>query len=168
MKPVLEVISSHPATDSQPQSASRPTSPESGPALLERALVLDLWDLMGQMYGHRWTSNFGDQVDPQNVWAACLRGITRDQIRRGLNRCAVLCLEWPPSAPEFRKLCLGDSGFLHAGETVAHREYRPERLLVDQGAKSRARRAGETTLAQLKGLFGASTEVTHDQPQPAR
>lgn len=60
------------------------------------------------MYGHKWTSQFGDEIDPNNVWAASLRGIMPEMVRHGLNQCVLQALAWPPSAPEFRKLCTGE------------------------------------------------------------
>lgn len=77
--------------------------------LLPRDLIENLWLLMARLYGHKWTSNFGDQVDPGNVWAACLRGISADQIRFGMSELVRLECEWPPSGPEFRGMCSGES-----------------------------------------------------------
>lgn len=64
---------------------------------------------MGSMYGTRWTANFGDDVDPDRVWSAALHGLDESQVRAGMRRCVERGLEWPPSAPEFRALCIGDS-----------------------------------------------------------
>ena len=74
---------------------------------LQPALVETLWQLMGSMYGTRWTANFGAAVDPDRVWTAALHGLDEPQIRSGLRRCVESGLEWPPSAPEFRALCVG-------------------------------------------------------------
>lgn len=57
------------------------------------------------MYGHRWVSSFGDEIDPGNIWATVLRGLTKDDVSRGFNKIVELRLEWPPSAPEFLKMC---------------------------------------------------------------
>lgn len=75
--------------------------------LLPRPQVIDLWELMGRMYGHKWTSNFGDQIDPGNVWARSLTGITPEQLRAGIGQLVKLGMDWPPSAPQFRNLCEG-------------------------------------------------------------
>ena len=40
-----------------------------------------------------------------------------------------------------------------AWERQAHKEYRPERLLVDQGAKAKAREAGEHFFQEMRELF---------------
>lgn len=60
---------------------------------------------MASMYGHRWTSAFGDEVDPDRVWQSTLKEITVDQIKHGMNRVAQSGSAWPPSAPEFRDMC---------------------------------------------------------------
>ena len=90
------------------QGVSAPTSPETG----RRAAAVageTVWQLMGSMYGHRWTSSFGDSVDPDRVWAATLAGLNEAQVRYGMRQCVAQGHEWPPSAPEFRKLCLRSS-----------------------------------------------------------
>lgn len=39
------------------------------------------------------------------IWAASLRGVAPDMIKRGLSKLVELRLEWPPSAPQFAGLC---------------------------------------------------------------
>jgi len=39
------------------------------------------------------------------VWAASLKGITPEMIKTGLNKLITRGYDWPPSAPEFSKLC---------------------------------------------------------------
>lgn len=63
---------------------------------------------MTEMYGHRWTSSFGDKADPESAWATVLQGLTGQQLANGLN---VLVhkgeeFDWPPPANVFRSLCL--------------------------------------------------------------
>ena len=83
--------------------------------LQKSAEIVDLWQIMGSMYGHKWTSNYGDIPDPDKVWYAALRDLRWEQIKKGLNRVATLGSEWPPSVPEFRKMCLG----IESGVSVA-------------------------------------------------
>ncbi|WLD56904.1 hypothetical protein NFC81_09185 [Salinispirillum sp. LH 10-3-1] len=79
------------------------------------------------MYGHRWTSSYGTEIDPDKIWQACLRGVTPEQIKRGMNLLAQSGAEWPPSAPQFRAMCEGDTG---ASEKPARHE--PQHLLLEQ------------------------------------
>lgn len=64
-----------------------------------------LWQRMTEIYGHKWTSAFGD--DPLATWDNALASITPAMIRVGLNRLALSpkFVEWPPGALEFRHLC---------------------------------------------------------------
>lgn len=86
-------------------------------------MIETVWQLMGSLYGHRWTSAYGAEVDPDHVWAATLTGITEQQIRYGLRQCVEQGFDWPPSAPEFRQLCLGGKpSWEHAQVAKADRD----------------------------------------------
>jgi hypothetical protein len=127
--------------------------------LLDRELVIHLWTLMTEMYGHKWTSQFGDEIDPNNVWAASLKGVTKDQVKHGLNCLVLQGAEWPPSAPEFRKLCTGadEVSWEHKRIERAEDEWRgikAEWRLTDMTKKQRAKRAGAEALASMKSLWG--------------
>lgn len=60
---------------------------------------------MVSLYGHKWTSSFGDS-DEGNYWLATLRELTTDHLKIGLERCTSSGDAWPPSAPEFKSMCL--------------------------------------------------------------
>lgn len=64
---------------------------------------------MTEMYGHRWTASFGVSADQSHAWAATLAGLTGAQIANGLAGLVERGDDWPPSAPDFRKLCEGAS-----------------------------------------------------------
>ena len=93
---------------------------------LTRAAVETVWQLMGSLYGHKWVSSYGAEVDPDHVWSATLYGLTEPQIRHGMRQCVDQALDWPPSAPEFRKLCTDASSvsWEHARIAAADREFR--------------------------------------------
>jgi hypothetical protein len=57
------------------------------------------------MYGHRWSSSYGTEVDPARVWEAALSAVTDEQIKNGLRACVERNLEWPPTAPQFLSMC---------------------------------------------------------------
>ncbi len=61
------------------------------------------------MYGHRWTASFGVSADQSHAWAATLAGLSGAQIASGLAALVERGDDWPPSAPDFRKLCEGAS-----------------------------------------------------------
>lgn len=66
---------------------------------------------MTETYGHRWTSSFGVLPRADHAWAKHLTGLNGRQIANGLAQMSNLDTEgWPPSAPQFRKLCLHVTG----------------------------------------------------------
>lgn len=67
-------------------------------------LMATLWVRMTELYGHKWTSVHGE-ADSSGTWGKVLVGMTREQLASGMQACARSDDPWPPSAPEFRKLC---------------------------------------------------------------
>lgn len=139
------------------QAVSAPTSPGRERNALPPKLTETVWQLMGSMYGHRWTSSFGDTVDPDRVWAATLAGLDEVQVRHGMRQCAELGLEWPPSAPEFRKLCLGQSdvSWEHNRIVAADRE-RAARSLEHRPTAASCEAVGRDNLNAMLGMLGMS------------
>ena len=72
-----------------------------------------LWQRLTQIYGHRWTSQFGDATDAEGrltgtarCWADGLGDLSPAALKRGLHRCVHERADpWPPTLPEFRQLC---------------------------------------------------------------
>lgn len=83
-----------------------------------------LWVLMTEMYGHKWASVHGDK--DSGTWGKVLHDISGQQIAIGMQACATRTddqAEWPPSAPEFRKMCLaGGSNFGIPDVAIAWKE----------------------------------------------
>jgi hypothetical protein len=78
-----------------------------------------LWVMMAGLYGHKWISSYGTsdiKVDEagnprpdSGIWGKALSGISGQQIAYGMKLCTTRTGEqaaWPPSAPEFRDMCL--------------------------------------------------------------
>lgn len=67
-----------------------------------------LWIRMAEIYGHRWTSAYGD--DPNHgaalTWAKGLQHMTPAQLAHGLSSALSSVDGWPPTLPEFRAMCL--------------------------------------------------------------
>lgn len=68
-----------------------------------------MWVRMAEIYGHRWTSGYGEDPDgpAAQTWAKGLAGLRPDQLAAGLTTCLASADPWPPTLPEFRALCLG-------------------------------------------------------------
>ena len=94
-----ENLLNHCKTKSQQQQASSTEM-----YLTDNAMTF-LWQTMTGIYGYRWTNSFG-LSDKNNIWRACLKKVTEQQLRDGLNELIDSDFDWPPSAIEFRKLCL--------------------------------------------------------------
>lgn len=79
---------------------------------------------MTDMYGHKWVSVHGEK--DSGTWGKVLHDISGAQIAIGMQACATRTddqAEWPPSAPEFRKMCLsGGSNLGIPDVTAAWRE----------------------------------------------
>lgn len=93
---------------SLPSTRSTPPLQSVKPEKLPQALMDKLWIKMAEMYGHRWTANFGVSADPNHSWATVLKGITGQQIANGLNALVEKPddYDWPPPANAFRAMCL--------------------------------------------------------------
>ena len=107
MKPISQLIPRDPPQDELDRMLLRESRNSSERAQKE-VEIAQLWQLMGSMFGHRWTTAYGDQPDPDRVWYSTLKDLSFDQMKKGMGEVANQCLEWPPSAPQFRKMCLGE------------------------------------------------------------
>jgi hypothetical protein len=103
------------------------------------------------MYGHRWTSQQGEE--PNDTWIRGTYGLTTDQIARGLSQCVNLAHDWPPTLPEFRKLCLDDPG-VPRWECRAHKIIDPGTLIEDKTAREKRVADGREQIAKLREATG--------------
>lgn len=74
------------------------------------------------------------KVDPDRVWQATLRGLTDSDIKNGFRALSDSGAEWPPSAPEFRKMCI-DNGDSWEHKGAAYKEF--ETKLIDNKTHDR-------------------------------
>lgn len=97
----------NPNTATPGRMSSPPTTPSQ--ARPSGSLADFVWLHMAALYGHTWTSAYGDSSrGPAGAqWAKTLAGMTRAQIEAGIDACRAEGAEWPPSAPRFRAMCLG-------------------------------------------------------------
>jgi hypothetical protein len=59
---------------------------------------------MSMFYGYAWVNSYGEADN--GTWLAGLCDIEPEMILRGIECCRVAGKTWPPSLPEFRKMCL--------------------------------------------------------------
>ena len=77
------------------------------------AAMVRFWQRMAAIYGHKWTSAFGDSpFNDQGVmtiagdtWQRGLTGISEPDIATGLQAALTSADGWPPTLPAFRAMC---------------------------------------------------------------
>ena len=75
--------------------------------MLTEQHIKEVWRRMAAIYGHRWVSSFGE-TDQDKTWLLGLQDLEPRLLAVGLEACIKNRQDgWPPSLPEFRRLCLG-------------------------------------------------------------
>ena len=77
------------------------------------AAMIRFWQRMAAIYGHKWTSAYGDTpFDDEGVltlagdtWQRGLTGISEPAIAAGLQAALTSADGWPPTLPAFRAMC---------------------------------------------------------------
>lgn len=114
------------------------------------------------MYGHRWTSSFGD--DPRGFagreWSSELLKFSRRQIDDALSACRRGSDGWPPSLPSFKMLCLGIPKFTTLKADIGKRSS-PFSRFVWQHLDSYAFTTSDTRTAEalLKSTYDHCVEL---------
>lgn len=94
---------------------------------------------MGATFGHRWISSYG--AEPSETWLAGLVDMTPEELRTGLVACMTWEPEWPPTLPQFRKLC-------RPVQQAAHEIY--QRLPEPEERRAERKAIGLQHLASLR------------------
>ena len=86
---------------------SKRTNATSSPMIPSDMQIRTLWLRMIALYGHKWSSAHGDQPEDGSgkTWQHGLRGINASEIGDGLQACLAREDDWPPTLPEFLRLC---------------------------------------------------------------
>lgn len=80
---------------------------------LKDEVMLSIWEFMTNLYGIKWTEQFGEFYDEEgnvmatvNHWAQALSRVPLKSIDRGLMKCIQeRPSPFPPTLPEFYALC---------------------------------------------------------------
>lgn len=125
----------------------------------------NLWERMGYIYGHKFTSVYGEVAFDGNelteaarTWAAGLRELTGDDIAKGLRECIACGESWPPTLPEFVKMCKGNTtnGFGLDYTPEYHREYNripPENRLSSDERDEHRKETGKKGMADIRAAM---------------
>lgn len=98
-----------------------------------------LWLHLGATFGHKWVSSYG--AEPSETWLSGLVDMTPDELRTGLVACMTWEPEWPPTLPQFRKLC-------RPIQQAAHEAY--QRLPEPEDRREARKASGLAHLASLR------------------
>ena len=90
-----------------------------------------LWLRMTEIYGHKWTSAYGDK--PLTIWANALGRFDNNQLKTGLEKMLENNIEWPPTLTEFMALCKPER--IEPCHKTARLPKLPERKTISVGEK---------------------------------
>lgn len=102
----------------------------------------ELWERMGEMFGHQWASQQGDS--PNDTWLRGCADLSVEQLSEGLKALLKRGDDWPPSLPAFRALCREN------WESRIHQPFVSTTALEDLSTKERKLAERKAALAQLR------------------
>ena len=136
-------------------------------------LLRRLWQRMAEIYGHRWTSAYGDDAGGSagQTWAKGLGGVSPAMLAFGLGAVLGQADEWPPTLPRFRALCFGIPAFAQVRAEINARGTRrsPFAVLVWSNLDAQRYRMADADKADrlLREAYDlASEHVTRGGPLP--
>ena len=119
-----------------------------------------VWEKLTAFFGEKWTRSHGTHDD--STWATVLTGVTGQQIANGLQECVKQGLKWPPSAPEFRAMCLGEKELSEVekmqnalyGNAKKNDLLMLEQLTIDKSQRTNSdMQEGREALRKMKSMF---------------
>jgi hypothetical protein len=128
---------------------TKPGGKELNVRLIER-----LWEVMSDLFGHKWTSSH-DYTD-NGSWATFLDDLTATQFKAGIDALRDWTEAWPPSATDFRNMCLGRARGNEEQNTIAGQQAIQAKalpLMITKQPTQEERKYGNEQLAGLMGLF---------------
>lgn len=122
MKPILQLVENsalwslknkQEGGSKQDYDENNSNGKEPSTECLSDQVIFHLWKRMLSIYGYKWASHMGLSTDAKGhlsdaakTWQQGLSGLGIDQVKIGFDMLISKSCEWPPSLPEFRKLCL--------------------------------------------------------------
>lgn len=126
---------------------------------------------MASIYGHKWTSSYGDVSSPDGglsdtaeVWSTGLAGVSAEQFARGLEVCVKSGEAWPPTLPEFREMCLGKQVNEFGLDYVPECYRKPPERSRDRLLSSDDRDARRKSFSSRMSYLSASLKKTYGKP----
>lgn len=141
-------------------------------------LMLKLWTLMTEMFGHKWTSTMGEA--PNKTWREACAQFGEAEWRNAISMLKVSTDSWPPSLPEFRRWAVLGKTTIEAKEHAARKadevvaaqvgKYNPWNAgpTTEQYDRMRDRLARSFYVDELDRERNAALGITHEQRDPLR
>lgn len=91
-------------SSSSPTSLEKPASPDPADRAVKRAAAV--WAGLGQIYGRRFQTEFGESPSP--YWVREIAELSTGQLQRGMTRLRREAREFPPNLSQFVDACTRD------------------------------------------------------------
>jgi len=126
--------------------------------------MVRLWQRMGEIYGHKWVSGYGEALtsagdlsQTAETWLIGLSGVTGEQFASGLEICVKSGEAWPPTLPEFREMCLGkkknEFGLNYVPECYRKQPERKRERLLSSDSRDAKRKELSKRICDLRALL---------------
>jgi len=121
---------------------------------LNERLIDRLWEVMTDLFGHKWTSSH--DFSDNGSWTSFLEDLNGKQFKAGIDALQDWTESWPPTATDFRNMCLGRARGGEEQNMISNQQAiqaRSAPLMITKQLSKEEREYGKEQSAILKGLF---------------
>ena len=121
---------------------------------LNERLIDRLWEVMTDLFGHKWTSSH--DFSDNGSWTSFLEDLNGKQFKAGIDAMKDWTESWPPTATDFRNMCLGRARGGEEQNMISNQQAiqaRSAPLMLTKQLSNEEREYGKEQSAILKGLF---------------
>ena len=121
---------------------------------LNERLIDRLWEVMTDLFGHKWTSSH--DFSDNGSWTSFLEDLNGKQFKAGLDALKDWTESWPPTATDFRNMCLGRARGGEEQNMISNQQAiqaRSAPLLITKQLSDEDIEFGKEQAAALRGLF---------------
>ena len=121
---------------------------------LNERLIDRLWEVMTDLFGHKWTSSH--DFSDNGSWTSFLEDLNGKQFKAGIDAMKDWTESWPPTATDFRNMCLGRARGGEEQNMISNQQAiqaRSAPLMITKQLSNEEREYGKEQSAILKGLF---------------
>ena len=121
---------------------------------LNERLIDRLWEVMTDLFGHKWTSSH--DFSDNGSWTSFLEDLNGKQFKAGIDALKDWTESWPPTATDFRNMCLGRARGGEEQNMISNQQAiqaRSAPLLITKQLTDEDIEFGKQQSAALKGLF---------------